>query len=80
MNEIIEVLIEHIRKESGYTGPVSVDEDLIQAGILDSFSIVSLAVFAQQRFEVELEGDDLVRENLARLSSLAQLIEQRRAG
>lgn len=78
MTEIIEVLIEHIRKESGYTGPVSVDDDLIQAGVLDSFSIVSLAVFAQQRFEVELEGDDLVRENLARLSSLAQLIERRK--
>lgn len=79
MNEIIRVLIEYIRNESGFAGPISADEDLIQAGVLDSFSIVSLALFAQQRFEVELDDEDLVRDNLARLSSLAQLIERRRA-
>ena len=78
MNEIIELLIEHVRDESGYTGPIGADDDLIQAGILDSYSIVSLALFAQERFGIELEGDDLVRENVARLSALAKLIAQRR--
>ena len=79
MNEIIELLIQHVRDESGYSGPIGADDDLIHAGILDSYSIVSLALFAQQRFGVELEGDDLVRDNIARLSALAKLIEQRRA-
>jgi acyl carrier protein len=78
MNEIIELLIEHVRDESGYKGPIGADDDLIQAGILDSYSIVSLALFAQERFGIELEGDDLVRENVARLSALAKLIAQRR--
>ena len=80
MNEIIELLIQHVRDESGYSGPIGADDDLIHAGILDSYSIVSLALFAQQRFGVQLRyGDDLVRDNIARLSALAKLIEQRRA-
>jgi acyl carrier protein len=78
MNEIIELLIKHVRDESGYTGPIGADDDLIHAGILDSYSIVSLALFAQERFGIELDGDDLIRENVARLSALAKLIEQRR--
>ncbi len=79
MSDIIEVLIEYIRNETGYTGPMSAEDDLLELGVLDSFNIVSLALFAQERFEVELEGEDLVRDNLARLSALAALIEKRRA-
>ena len=77
--EIITVLIDYVRKETGFEGPLTADDDLLTAGVLDSFNIVSLALFAQERFEVELEGEDMVRDNLARLSSLAALIAQRRA-
>ena len=73
-----DVLIEYIRSETGFEGPMGPDEDLLEAGVLDSFNIVSLAMFAQERFEVEFEGEDLVRDNLARLSSLVALIRQRR--
>jgi acyl carrier protein len=78
MDDEFAILIEYIRNESGYTGEVRPDDDLLQARILDSFSIVSLALFAQERFAVEFEEQDLVRDNLARLSSLVRLIRQRR--
>jgi acyl carrier protein len=78
-DEIVTVLIEYIRKETGFEGPLTAEDDLLAVGVLDSFNIVSLALFAQERFEVELEGEDLVRDNLARLSSLAALIAQRRS-
>jgi len=79
MSDIIAVLVEYIRSETGFTGPLEVDDDLLSAGVLDSFNIVSLAMFAQERFGVELEGEDLVRDNLATLRALALLIELRRA-
>ena len=80
MSTEIDVLIEYIRNETGYTGPLTADEDLLESRVLDSFNIVSLAMFAQEQFEVEFEGEDLVRENLARLSALVALINRRRAG
>jgi acyl carrier protein len=79
MSSTLDVLIDYIRGETGWTGPLSADEDLLKAGVLDSFNIVSLAMFAQERFEVEFEGEDLVRDNLARLSSLVALVQRRRA-
>ena len=79
MNDTIEILIDYIRQETGFTGALAADDDLLTAGVLDSFNIVSLALFAQERFGIELEGEDMVRDNLAKLSSLAALIERRRA-
>ena len=78
MNNEIQVLTEYIRSETGFTGSLGADDDLLESGVLDSFNIVSLAMFAQERFEVEFEGEDLVRDNLARLSSLVALIRLRR--
>ena len=80
MSSEIEVLAEYIRNETGFTGMLAPDDDLLESGVLDSFNIVSLAMFAQERFGVEFEGEDIVRENLARLSSLAALIRKRKTG
>lgn len=74
-----EILANYIRNETGYTGVLDPDEDLLKSGILDSFSIVSLAMFAQEQFGVEFDGEELVRDNLAQLSSLVALIRQKRA-
>ena len=79
MNQEIEVLIAYIREETGFTGVLNAEDDLLQSGVLDSFNIVSLAMFAQERFGVEFEGEDLVRSNLARLSSLVALIRARKS-
>lgn len=79
MREIIAELVRYIRDETGFMGDLGPDEDLIQSGVLDSFNIVALALFVQDRFGVELDGEDLVRDNLAKLSALAALIDRRRS-
>lgn len=79
MNNEAEILSNYIRKETGYAGEINPDEDLLKVGILDSFSIVSLAMFAQEQFGVEFEGEELVRENLAKLSTLVALIRQKKS-
>lgn len=79
MSSEIEILADYIRNETGHTGPLDPNEDLLASGVLDSFNIVSLAMFAQERFEVEFDGEDLVRDNLATLTALATLIRTRRA-
>ncbi|MEF8700053.1 MAG: phosphopantetheine-binding protein [Candidatus Accumulibacter sp. UW26] len=80
MDHEIDVLTQYIRNETGHSGPIGADDDLLKTGLLDSFSIVSLAMFAQEHFNVEFEGDDLTRENLASLSSLVALIRRRLTG
>ena len=80
MSSDIDVLAEYVRRETGHQGSLDSDEDLLAAGILDSFNIVSLVMFAQERFDVEFDDEDMVRDNFAKLSSLLALIHTRRAG
>ena len=79
MSSEIEILIAYIRDETGFSGPLDPDDDLLGIGVLDSFNIISLALFAQEHFGVEFEGEDMTRDNLARLSSLVALIRARKA-
>jgi len=79
VNDETELLTNYIRTETGYAGDIDPDEDLIEVGILDSFSIVSLTMFAQEQFRVEFEGEELVRENIAKLSTLVALIRQKQS-
>lgn len=80
MSSELDVLRDHIRKETGYEGELGLDVDLLQAQVLDSFNIVTLAVFIQEHFGIELEPEDLVRDNLAKLSSMLDLIRLKRQG
>ena len=78
MAKELEILCDYIRTEMGHDGNLDPDVDLLEAKILDSFNIVELAVFIQERFQVELEAEDVVRTNLSTLSSMISLIKMRR--
>jgi acyl carrier protein len=75
----IEILREYIRSEIGYEGQLNDDLDLLEKQVLDSFNIVQWAMFIQERFGIELEAEDLVRENLSSLSRVIALIDSKRS-
>jgi len=79
MTDKLEVLRDYIKTEIGYQGEVDAEADLLEQRILDSFSIVQMAVFIQERFQVELEAEDLVRTNLCRLSAMIAMIDRKLA-
>ena len=79
MSDKLEVLRDYIRTEIGYDGVIDADADLLETRILDSFSIVQMAVFIQQQFEIELEAEDLVRSNLCRLNAMLAMIDRKLA-
>lgn len=79
MTDKLEVLRDYIRTEVGYEDDIDPNVDLLESRILDSFSIVQMAVFIQERFEVELDADDLVRANLSRLSAMVAMIDRKLA-
>lgn len=72
-------VIEFIRNDLGYDGPLDANMNLLDAQILDSFNVVQLAMFVQQKFQIELEGEDLTRANLSSLNSIEALIERRKS-
>lgn len=75
MTATLDVLREYIRSEHGYDGPLDEDLDLLAKQILDSFSIVQLVLFVQDKFGVEFDAEELVRDNLSTLGRIRQLVE-----
>ena len=76
----LEIICDYIRREASYTGDIPVDADLLEQHILDSFNIVQLAMFLEERFDLELDPSDVVRENLSSLSRIVALVERKQAG
>lgn len=53
------------------------DEDqLIETGIIDSLGIMTLLVFLEERFSIQVSGDDLIPENFGSITAISTLTER----
>ena len=53
-------------------------EPLISSGVIDSFSLMDLALFVEDTFGVRIEDTELNAETFDNLTQLASLIESRK--
>jgi acyl carrier protein len=56
---------------------ISPSEPLISGGLIDSFSLVDLALFAEQTWGARIEDTELNAQTFDTLDQLAELIEKR---
>ncbi len=61
------------------TRAIKPDEALISSGLIDSFSLVDLAMFVEDQFGVRLDDAELNAATFDTLAQLAALVEQRQA-
>ena len=57
---------------------ITADEALISSGLIDSFSLMDLALFIEDTFGVRVEDTDLNAETFDNLTQLAALIASRK--
>ena len=69
-------IAEKIIKQPGRT--IEADEPLLSSGLVDSFSLMDLALFIEDTFGVRIEDTELNVDNFDNLSQLASLIESRK--
>jgi acyl carrier protein len=50
---------------------------LIDSGVIDSFGIMSLLGFLEEKFSIQISGDDLVPENFASISTISDFVTQK---
>ena len=58
---------------------ISPQEALISSGLIDSFSLMDLALFVEDTFGVRIEDTELNASTFDNLAQLAALIESRRS-
>ena len=57
---------------------VSSDESLISSGLIDSFSLMDLALYVEDTFGVRIEDTELNADTFDNLTQLTALIESRK--
>ena len=58
---------------------ITPDEPLLSSGLIDSFSLMDLALFVEDTFGVRIEDTELNANTFDNLTQLASLVEARKA-
>jgi acyl carrier protein len=53
---------------------------LIEAGVIDSTGVLELVGFLEETFEIRIDDEDLVPENLDSIDNIVRFVERKRAG
>jgi len=78
-DDVISVLRDFLAAEKPEETNAAGDEDnLFDAGVLDSLQFVSLVAFIGDEFGCDLDFSELTEENLASLSAIKGLIQRKR--
>ena len=59
----------------GDNGQLTEDTSFLESGIVDSIGVLELVTFLESTFEISIEDDELVPENLDNLKSITQFLE-----
>jgi acyl carrier protein len=70
-----EFIADEILKQPGRE--IADDEALISSGLIDSFSLMDLALFVEDTFDVRIEDTELNADTFDTLEALAELIQSR---
>ncbi len=60
------------------TRKIAYDEALISSGLVDSFSLVDLALFIEETFDVRIDDTELIADVFDTIKELTALISARR--
>ena len=75
-NQLEKYLAEKILKQP--SRKIGTDEPLISSGLIDSFSLMDVALFVEDTFGVRIEDTELNANTFDTLNQLAALIESRK--
>lgn len=69
MNEILEI-IKEIRPESDFAK----SRDFLEDGLLDSFDVVSLVAALDSKYNISIEGTEIIPENFSNVEQISALL------
>jgi acyl carrier protein len=73
MKNKITAILNDIRPEFDFNEPV---DNFMEAGMLDSFDLVTLVTSLDEAFEISIDGIDILPENFANVESILNLLNK----
>jgi acyl carrier protein len=59
------------------TIPLYDHDPLIESGIIDSLGVMTLLAFLEDKFSIQMPGDELIPENFESILAITALVERR---
>lgn len=59
--------------------PLGDHDQLVESGIIDSLGVMSLLSFLEEKFTIQVSGEDLVPENFESVATIVDLIKRSQA-
>ncbi len=56
------------------------EQSLLQSGIIDSIGVLSLVTFLEETFDIRIEDDEVIPENLDSIDALVAFIDRKQGG
>ena len=53
-------------------------DSLLQSGVIDSTGVLEIVVFLEEQFDIKVEDDELLPENLDSISNVAGFVERKK--
>lgn len=80
MNDITQTLREFVQENFlfGEDATFANDDSFLEQGIIDSTGVLELVTFLEEQFEIAVEDDELVPENLDSIDNLVRFITSKR--
>ena len=75
-NEIVRDFITHEMLHGTLTDLLSDEDQLVESGIIDSLGIMTLLSFLEEKFSIQISGDDLIPENFESVSAIVELLDR----
>ena len=78
---VLPVVREHIAAEMLHQpgAEINEDADIIREGILTSLQTVELVMFLEERFDIEVDAEEVDEENFTSLRTITALVERKLA-
>ncbi|MGD2084895.1 MAG: acyl carrier protein [Candidatus Aminicenantes bacterium] len=75
-NHIRRDLLSYIKRVYGKTSPedISIDSPLLQLGIIDSLSLMSLILYIEQKYHLDFYTIDVSRDHFTDIKTISKLI------
>jgi len=74
--KIIQEFISHELLHDTMDTPLKDEDQLIESGIIDSLGIMTLLVFVEEKFSLQIPSEDLVPENFDSITAISNLIDR----
>ena len=81
--EIVDVLLQYLKETNPVAqahGPIPLDRPLHEVGILDSYGVIEMVAFIEQRFSIRILDSEITLERFGGINKMSTLIEDKLAG